>query len=205
MLAINKIFKKLASDSSFWLPDFSNAIRPTNSRGEFIQDSETGYNKYCIWLSGYLATGKFKYSKYQIEIIKGLKKRKELSNPYLLADAGLSGYAFCNNTLGKFPKDFLANPDPSRLKSKALKEFKSYSDIKKFEGLSSEDNLQVGLVFEYISLQQNSLYDLIKGPRWLDIGWRALLKEALDPITRSTDKVKYVKQFIEEIAYLHSK
>lgn len=205
MLKINEIYKKLASDSSYWLPDFSNTIRPTNSKGEYIQDSTTGFNEYCIWLSEYLATGTFQYADYQIEIIKRLKKRKQLSNPYILAYVGISGYAFCNDTLEKFPKDFLANPDPSRLKSKELEEFKSYTDIRKFKGLSSEENLQVALVFEFISLQQNSLYDLIEGPGWLDIGWRALLKEALNPIPKSIDRVKFVIQFIEEIAYLHSK
>ena len=188
-----------------WLPDFNNSTRPTNSRGQLIQDTTKGFNQYCIWLSKYLSTNTFQYAAYQIEIIKRLKKRKELSSPFILANTGLSGYAFCNDTLEKYPQDFLENPNPGRLKSKDLKKFATDFGIKKFNGLSSEDNLQVGLVFEYISIQQNSYYNLIKGPSWLDIGWRALLKEAINPIKKSNEKVKYVKTFIEEIAYLHSK
>ena len=47
MLNIDIIYKKLASDYSFWLPDFNNCLSPQDEKGLFIQDTDRGYNEYC--------------------------------------------------------------------------------------------------------------------------------------------------------------
>ena len=205
MNQLTKIFEVLARESSFWLPDFSQNLNPLDKDNNFITDTEIGYEYYCKWLTEYLTENAIPIPKYQLPIISRLKKRKEISNVYILGNAGLSSYYLCNSNIEKYPLDFLDDPNPKRISTKDLTNFKDTFDIPKFRGLNYEENLQACLVFEFISIQQNELYNKIKGPKWLDIGWRPILKEGLQTVNGRKEKVIFTKNYINEIAYLISK
>lgn len=205
MNQLSKIFEVLARDSSFWLPDFSQHLNPLDKDNNFIEDTETGYKYYCKWLTEYLSNNTLPIANHQLPIIKRLKIRKEISNAYILGNAGFSLEYLCENGLEKYPEDFLENPNPNRISNKDLKNFKNYFGIPKFRGLDANENLQASLVFEYVAIKQNKLSEKIKGPRWADIGWRCILKEGLRTIESKYEKINFVKNFIDEMVYLQSK
>lgn len=207
MNSLDKVYSVLARDFSFWLPDYSDSTRPVTREGNFIPDTDKGYNHYCRWLTAYLTNNSLPIADYQIPIIKRLKKKKEISNPYILANAGISmaSFFFETENLEKYPDNFLENPHPSRINViDTLKLLKS-KDLPHFRGLETEENLQALFVFEFISIRQNLIYSKITEPRWYDIGWRRILQEGLKTFTDKKDKVIFTKNFINEIAYLQSK
>jgi hypothetical protein len=205
MNQLNKIFAVLARDCNFWLPDYSQNLKPFDKENKYITDTEAGFKYYCEWLTDYLTQNVIPVTDYQWPIISRLKKRKEISNVYILANVGISSHAFCDGDLKKYPSDFLSDPNPNRMNTDDLINFKEYFDVPKFRGLNSDENLQASLVFEYIAIKQNELYEKIEGPRWLDIGWRPILKEGLATVKNLKSKREFTKKFINEIAYLLSK
>lgn len=205
MNQLYKIFEILGRDCAFWIPDFSNDLRPLDQDGKFISDTESGFQYYCEWLTDYLTKNLIEVSPYQSPIIKRLRRRKELSNAYILGNAGISEYYLFESGIEKYPLDFLDDPNPNRLKKEELNTFKKNFDIPKFRGLDANENLQASLVFEFLSIKQNKLNAMIEGPKWLDIGWRPILKEGLQTVNGRKEKVIFTKNFINEIAYLISK
>lgn len=59
MITLDKIFVKLDTDITLWLPDFSNSINPKDAEGKFIEDNDEGYDEYCVWLVAYLKANTF--------------------------------------------------------------------------------------------------------------------------------------------------
>lgn len=207
MISLDKVYSVLARDFHFWLPDYSDILRPLTKDGNYIPDTDKGFKHYCIWLTDYLTNNQIPVAEYQKPIIKRLKRRKEISNAYMLANAGISMEYFFDNAdlLEIYPDNFLENPDSSRISKKELNYFKKYICIPNFRRLNEEENLQAGLVFVYVSVQQNLIYRNIPGPRWCDIGWRSILQEGLKTVDDSKDKIFFTKNFINEIAYMQSK
>jgi hypothetical protein len=205
MNSLERIFEILARDCNYWLPSYDNIVRPINKEDQFISDTEDGFEYYCEWLTDYLTNNIIPIASYQLPIIKRLKKRKEISNVYMIASVGFSSECLFVNGFEKYPKNFLEDPNPNRIKNKELKKFKDYFEIPKFKGLDANENLQVSLVFKYIAIQQNKIREEIEGPIWCDIGWRGILKEGLQTVENRKEKIDFVKDFINEIAYLQSK
>ena len=207
MKTVEEAFNILARDCYFWLPSFENTTRPKDRSGHYIPDSEEGFEYYCQWLTDYLTFNSIPVATYQVPIIKRLKKRKEISNAFLLGNAGFSSYYYIfNPSLKMYPKNFLDDPNPNRIKAEELVKFESrFGEMPKFRGLNANENLQISLIFDYISIQQYKLVSKLYGPIWSDMGWRALLKEGLQTVKDKNDKVKFTKHFIEEISDLNGK
>lgn len=202
MNSLKNIYDILAEDETFWLPDFSNNFTPEIK----ITDPEAEFDIYCKWLTEYLTNNSVSITSYQLSILERLKRNNEINNIYILAGVGVSQYDICSEFgIENYPIDFLDNPDPSRLSPYYLEDFQRSYYLPKFSGLSKFDNLQVSLVFAYISMKQLNLYKEFKELKWIDIGWRAILKEGLQSVNNHKDKVEFTKNFIDEVSELSTK
>ncbi len=210
MLTLKHIYKIMAEtpEPFLWLPDFSHCEIPTWKNGKHVPYTEEGFRFYLRWLLRHMDENDFRCNVYQREILKYMEANNLLPYATVMVWAGV-GYFWSVDEEHEFPRGFLKHLSINKLANEDVLAAKKYlPDFQTLTSLSEEEKLQVILVFFIHAREQKKKWMRLKGAKWMDIGWRPLLKAAMAHVNKykiQKRKEELLRDFIDGALRLQSR
>ena len=203
--------KNISPPSEFWVPDYTDFTLPVKYDGNPYIDPDD-YEDYLDWLVIHIDSNNYMLNSHHQEIISN-KQINDWDAERLGLWIGGGSFSEYYRVEPRFdyPDDFLSNPKPDRICDPSTMEWNS-------EYINDNDEIQAGmisleayLIFDCMCYQADKICQIKKAylqPNaaiFSDIGWRTLLKQALNRTNVFGEKRNALKLFHDEYAYLSMK
>ncbi len=203
--------KNIPPPSDFWVPDYTDFTLPVKDDGNPYIDPYD-FEAYLDWLVIHIDSNNFMLNSHHQEIISNKQIDDwDAERLGLWIGGGSFSEYYRVEPRFEYPDDFLSNPKPDRVCDPSTIEWES-------EYIHDNDEIQTGmisletyLIFDCMCYLADKIYRIKKADLqpnaslFSDIGWRPLLKQALNRTNVIEEKRNALKLFHDEFAYLSMK